>query len=141
MPRSVEYIFKRDISLLDKVFASVGNFILENKIEKNMAFAIEVAVEEIFTNLVKYNASARSDITINLRKENNTLFISFIDDQAVPFDITTSSKPDTECRVQERRIGGLGLHLVRQVMDNVSYQYKDGKSIITLSKLIGKPNV
>ena len=59
-----------------------------------------------------------------------------ISDSGTPFDPTTKEDVDTSLSAEERPIGGLGIFLVKQIMDNVQYEWKDGKNILTLCKTI-----
>ena len=61
--------------------------------------------------------------------------ITFVD-QGIPFDPLSRKDPDTSLGLEEREIGGLGIFLVRKTMDDVSYQYRDGKNILCLKKSI-----
>jgi sigma-B regulation protein RsbU (phosphoserine phosphatase) len=56
----------------------------------------------------------------------------------MPFDPTQKEEVDTTLPAEQRKIGGLGIHLVRRIMDSVSYEYKDHKNILTLRKKISK---
>ena len=57
-----------------------------------------------------------------------------ISDNGVAFDPTAKAEVDTTLSAEERQIGGLGIHLVRHIMDNVEYERKDGRNILRLSK-------
>ena len=57
-------------------------------------------------------------------------------DSGIPFDPTKKEEVDITMSAEERPIGGLGIHLVREIMDTVNYEYKDNKNILTLSKKI-----
>jgi sigma-B regulation protein RsbU (phosphoserine phosphatase) len=59
-----------------------------------------------------------------------------ISDRGVPFDPTAKAEADTTLSVEERPIGGLGIHLVRQIMDSVNYEYVGGMNILTLRKYL-----
>ena len=59
-----------------------------------------------------------------------------ISDSGKPFDPTTKGDVDTTLPAEERSIGGLGIHLVKQLMDNIQYEYKDGHNVLTLKKKI-----
>ena len=75
------------------------------------------------------------DITVRIMSDGQTLHCQIID-SGVPFDPTAKKKVDTTLSVEERQIGGLGIHLVRELMDSINYERKDGKNILTLTKNI-----
>ena len=57
-----------------------------------------------------------------------------ISDSGIPFDPTAQTEPDLTLSAEERPIGGLGIHLVRQIMDSIRYERKDNRNILTLTK-------
>jgi anti-sigma regulatory factor (Ser/Thr protein kinase) len=59
-------------------------------------------------------------------------------DSGMPFDPTLKEEVDTTLSAEERPIGGLGIHLVRKLMDDISYQYVDNKNVLTLKKKLNK---
>ena len=97
---------------------------------------IDIAVEEIFTNIANYayapdkgNAKVRVDVT----EDPVTVTITFID-HGKPYDPLAKEDPDVTLSAEEREIGGLGIFMTKQVMDDVTYEYKDGSNILTLKK-------
>ena len=126
--------FKRNLNSLDEIFNFISEFMTDQKIDNSLTFTITLAVEELFTNIVKYNKSSTSDIQIDLDKNNNDLRISLTDFDSEPFDITETKEVDVDQHLEERKVGGLGIHLVRQMMDDIHYEYKNRTSKITLIK-------
>ena len=97
---------------------------------------IALAVEEIFINIASYayapdkgNATVRVDVN----REPVSVEITFID-QGIPYDPLARDNPDITLDASERGIGGLGIFLTKKSMDDVTYEYKDGKNILTLKK-------
>ena len=133
--------FKRDINSLDKIFTFNDKFVKKNNIDASIAFTINLVIEELFTNMVKYNAEGPRDIIISLKKNKNRLVMSLTDFDAKPFDITKTDEVDVNERIEERKPGGLGLHLTKQMVDKIDYDYKDRKSKITLIKNLEKKDV
>lgn len=130
----MEEKFKRDIKSLDKIFDFVREFIAKYNFDDSIAFTLNLVVEELFTNLVKYNAEASHDILISLNRDENKLIITLTDFDVEPFDVTKSEKVDVNQSVKKRKVGGLGLHLVKQMVDKIDYEYKNRESKITLIK-------
>jgi len=126
--------FNRDIQALDAVFAFIGEYLKNSNINDAVSYAVNVAVEEIFTNCVKYNTKSKEDIALDINHEGNKLIITITDNDSEFFDITKTDEVDTDMPLEKRQPGGLGIHLVKQMMDEVKYQYNDGVSIITLVK-------
>ena len=100
---------------------------------------INVAIDEIFSNIANYAyVPETGSVTIKVEVDENPLCaaITFID-QGIPFDPFAEERPDTtRLPAKERPIGGLGLFMVQQTMDDVSYEYKDGQNILTIRKKI-----
>lgn len=106
-------------------------------IGSSLAMSLNLAIEEAVTNVILYAYPNGTHGTVEItatKKDGSLEFI--ISDSGVPFDPTAAPEPDINASVQERPIGGLGIHLVRTIMDNVSYEYKNGRNILTLTKNI-----
>ena len=100
---------------------------------------LDVAADEMFGNIVRYAYGTESGpVTVQVEVEENPLrvVLTFID-QGIPFNPLTREMPDTTgLKAKERPIGGLGLFMVKKTMDDLSYEYRDGKNILTIRKNI-----
>jgi anti-sigma regulatory factor (Ser/Thr protein kinase) len=130
----MEKKFKRAMESLDEVFDFINGFVAANGIDSAGAFSINLAVEEIFTNMVKYNPAGAHDIAMALAKDQNDLTVVLTDFDAEPFDVTQTAEVDVTQSLEARPLGGLGLHLVKKMVDQVDYQYANRQSTITLIK-------
>ena len=95
---------------------------------------MNLAIEELFTNIIKYSADSGSDISIHLDIAAGDLVIKITDFDVEAFDMTAADRVDIDKPLEERRVGGIGLHLVRNMVDKITYEYKDRKACITLVK-------
>jgi len=96
---------------------------------------IELSLGEIFSNIAFYSSedgTALTDVTVALSKENDTLCIEF-SDNGIPFNPLDRPKPSLEENRKNKVVGGFGIYMVTQLMDDVSYRYED-KNILTLKK-------
>lgn len=120
----------------------VQNFVneeLENQgCSMKVMMQIEIAVEEIFVNIVHYaynpqvgKATVRCEVTDNPMQ----VIIQFLD-SGIPFDPMAKEDADITLSAEERNIGGLGIYMVKQSMDEVNYEYKDGKNVLTIRKVL-----
>ena len=120
----------------------VQNFVseeLENQgCPMKVMMQIEIAVEEIYVNIVHYaynptvgEATIRCEVTDNPMQ----VIIQFLD-SGVPFDPLAKKDADITLSAEEREIGGLGIFMVKQSMDEVNYEYKDGKNVLTIKKVL-----
>ncbi len=115
---------KKEISRLKREFNKFGEFHqLPQKIFANM----HVALEEVLTNVVKYGYKDEEEhqIVVHFRLRSNMIEVEVIDD-ARPFNILDVDEPITQIPVEEKSIGGLGIHLVKNLMDEVEYHRREG---------------
>jgi len=130
----MERIFPRQIESLEKIFEFIREFIEQHHLRHSVAYTVNLAVEEIFTNLVKYDPRGSTGISINLAKNRDDLTIRLIDSDSNRFDITKWRGEDIAQTLRKKKVGGLGLHLVRNMVDDVYYDYENRTSTITMVK-------
>jgi anti-sigma regulatory factor (Ser/Thr protein kinase) len=133
--------FKRDLSSLESIFTFIKNFVNRNSIDESLSYLINLAIEELFTNMVKYNSQNPNPILIQLSKEKNTLVVSMTEFDTEPFDIKKARSYDHNQSLKDRPIGGLGIHLVKNMVDTIEYTYENRNSTITLVKRLRKAYV
>jgi anti-sigma regulatory factor (Ser/Thr protein kinase) len=133
--------FKKDIGALSVIFDFTSEFVDSNHIDESTEFAMNLAIEELFTNIVKYGSKGDEVISIHLDTRGHELVIKITDFDVEPFDITKVNKVDVTAPLDERRIGGLGLLIVHGLFDKVSYEYKNRNAYITLRKGLEDLNV
>ena len=101
-----------------------------------LLFQIQLVLEEIGTNIIKYgqDGEKETEIQITLTSDSKSLTMEIID-TGKPFDpFAESPPPDLESDIPERPIGGLGVYLVQQLVDEASYRHEDGMNKVTLVK-------
>jgi serine/threonine-protein kinase RsbW len=130
----MEREFRKTIESLGDIFEAVSDYTRKHQINEETAFQINLAIEETFVNMVKHNPGTGEDIAISLNLENNTLIIRLIDRNVDLFDVTKAGDVDTNQPIHERKPGGLGLHLIKNVMDDVHYEYTNRTCTIKLVK-------
>lgn len=126
--------FHREIGALDDVFEFTGRFAATHGLDEPAVYALRLGVEEIFTNIVKYGGSGEHDIVIELGVDDGELVIEIVDEGSELFDPTAAPAPDTGRPLEARREGGLGIHLIRSVMDYMNYEYRDGTARVVMRK-------
>lgn len=97
---------------------------------------ISVAAEEIFVNIANYAYAPENGkvaVRVEFSEDPITVIITFMDN-GKPFDPTKRADPNVSLSAEERNIGGLGIFMTKKMMDDVSYEYSEGKNILTLKK-------
>jgi serine/threonine-protein kinase RsbW len=125
--------FGRTLVSLESIFGFVAEFIKANGLEASQAFEVDLVLEELFTNQVKYNPAASHEVEVRLEREGPTVLVVLRDFDVEPFDLTQVPEVDVSRPLSERQTGGLGLHLVRQIAERVRYEHRDRCSTITVS--------
>jgi sigma-B regulation protein RsbU (phosphoserine phosphatase) len=96
---------------------------------------MNLALEEAVVNVIDYAYPEGTQGDINIEAKANDLRLKFIiTDSGTPFDPTAQKEMDTTLSAEERPIGGLGIHLVRQIMDSINYERVNDKNVLTLRK-------
>ena len=97
---------------------------------------VDIAIDELFGNIAHYAYNPETGyatVQVEVTEEPLTVVITFIDD-GVPYDPLAKDEPDTSLSAEERQIGGLGIYMVKKTMDDISYEYKDGRNILKIRK-------
>jgi len=108
-------------------------------LDSTSTLQMNLAIEEAVVNVMNYAYPMGTIGTVSIKASLSDQAITFvISDSGTPFDPTAKSEADTTLSAEERPIGGLGIHLVRQLMDSINYEYTDGYNVLTLTKKIFK---
>ena len=131
---------KKQFKAIKEELNNVLEFIHENSkeyVDERTLNKIDVVVEEIFVNIINYayEEPKQEKVFINIENENNKIVITF-EDNGIPFNPLDKEEPDITLKAEDRPIGGLGIYLVKKMMDNVEYVYKDNKNILIIEKRI-----
>lgn len=128
--------FKRDLTSLEPLFKFTGDFAKTHRLEDATVFAMNLAVEELFTNMVKYGGGDDT-VSVAIDVRDGDLVIELVHTGAAAFDASAARPLDPKRSLEEREPGGMGLHLVRSVMDKVAFEHRDGDARVTLTKHLG----
>jgi len=124
-----------DLSKIDLVNERFMLFAQANELPNKTAAAIRMAFDELLTNIISYayDDEGQHEIDIRVSLLNDAVVI-VISDSGIPFNPFQLKTPDTEASIDDRDIGGLGVHLVREMLDQVNYQRKVDQNVVTLVK-------
>ena len=121
---------------------------LEGELEKadcpmEDLFNFTLVAEEVFVNIAHYAYDGRQgDVEMSYVFDEETREVEIVfSDSGIPFDPTSRPAPDTTLAPGQRQVGGLGIHLVRKLMDEVTYEYQGGKNLLTVKKRLSPPQV
>lgn len=130
-------ILKNELEEIIRINKLIDKFGDEDNITPDTIYEINLALEEILTNILSYGFkdSLEHSISIEGRVQNNILKIK-IEDDGIAFNPLSVAEPDLKSNIEERQIGGLGIHLVKTLMQNISYRREYGKNILILEKVL-----
>ena len=133
----VSFKLKSNLSELDALCQKLEKFGQSMGLSQKCIFEANLALDELFTNIISYGFDDKNEhtIRITISLQNDELVFN-IEDDGMPFNPTEVESPDLECTIEECRIGGLGIHLAKNLMDEVCYQRCNDKNILTLRKNI-----
>lgn len=115
--------FPREIGSLGEVFDFLQDFESEHELDERTAFSINLVVEELFTNMVRHNIGGSEHISLALDHDDDNVYLELVDVDVEPFDFSTVATVPVEEGLEARRPGGLGVHLVQRLVDDVTYEY------------------
>jgi serine/threonine-protein kinase RsbW len=117
--------FPRQMASLEAIVAYVREFLAAEGLDEGSAYDLDLVLEELFTNLVKYGKGARGDVEIRLERGPEGVTAALREYDAEPFDPTQLPEVDVSRPIAERRPGGLGVHFIRQLTRSFDYDYRD----------------
>lgn len=122
-----------DPTQLDSAFEEVERHAESQQWPDGLVFQIKLVLEELAMNVINYgNPGGTEPIEIALATEGDNVIVK-IADFGQPFDpLRDAPTPDLSLSVEERPVGGLGLYLVKTMMDEIHYRWKDGRNLLTL---------
>lgn len=115
--------FARGFESLPAIFGFTEKAFERAGIDPGLRQDVDFALEELFTNMVKYSAASKADVRIELSPIEGGVEVTLTDYDVEPFDVTRAPDADVGLPIEQRRPGGLGLHLIRRLLDSIEYEY------------------
>ncbi len=126
--------FIRNYKSLEDIFEFTEQFFNSEGIGEAVRFPVHFVLEELFTNMVKYNPDNSNEILLDVNQDNERVTVSLTDYDVDSFDVTKRRDVDIESPLQQRKVGGLGLHLIQKMVDSLEYKHSGRQSNITFTK-------
>ncbi len=102
-------------------------------IDRKRLIQINLSLEEVLVNICDYSyRDNEGDIEVICGLDNDNRFVIEITDSGIPFDIHSFDEPDLNADISERKVGGLGIYLIKKMMDDIQYRFEDNKNILKL---------
>ncbi len=138
---TVQCVFARNFDSLPAMVAFTRGAFAGEGIDAALLPAVDFALEELFTNMVKYSATSDADVQVEITGIADGVEVTLIDSDVDAFDVTRAPDADIGLPIEEREAGGLGLHLIRRLLDSIEYEYKSEtrQSRITFRKTQAGP--
>lgn len=125
-----------ELEKLNEVLGFVDASLEAHDCPMKAVLTIDVAIEELFVNIAHYAyPETRGDATIEIEyEEDPRRVIIRLSDAGTPYNPLARKDPDITLSAQEREIGGLGVYMVKKTMNDVFYEYADGRNALTIVK-------
>ena len=135
--KMLAFSLKSDKSELDALRRKVEKFGNSLRLSKKCIMEINLVLDELFTNIISYGFRDNLEhlVEIQIMRENGTLTLC-VEDDGIPFNTLTTKEIELSCDIESCKIGGLGLHFVKKLMEQVCYERCEGKNKLTLKKAI-----
>lgn len=130
-----ELVLKNEISEISRLAVFVEEIGEDLQLSPSLVMNLNLVLEEAVSNIILYAYPKKmdQDISVEVQKTEDSL-IFIITDNGVPFDPTQVTEADVTLSAEERPIGGLGIFLIKKIMNEVEYQRIDGANVFTLKK-------
>ena len=135
-------VLKNDKVELERLTAAFDEFADRHQVGDQARFQLQLCLEEMVLNVINYGfddgAEHEIHVDFEFRIDSRTVTVNILDDGRRFNPLTEVPAPNVEAKLEDRTVGGLGVHFVRTFMDDADYQHEDGKNRLTLTKNVGK---
>ncbi len=133
----ISVVLKNAVDEIERLSELVSAFGNEHGLSEDFIYAVNLALDEILTNTISYGYAdkAAHEITITLRLHDDELAVEIVDD-ARAFDPLSAPKAGVDLPLEQRSVGGLGIHLARTLMDEMTYRREQDKNVLLMKKRI-----
>ena len=139
MEETKELVLEATVENLDVANAFIEEMLAPVECSLQKRFQLDLVVEEIFVNIANYaygDGAGQVVLRVSLQQDPPKMKLVFMD-EGVAYDPLAKDEPDVTLPMEERDIGGLGIFLVKKNVEDIHYERKDGKNILTIYKELG----
>ncbi len=139
-PPRLAVTIHNDLAELERLAGVVAGFVAQQKLPESLAFTLNLCLDELITNIISYGYADRDrhEIHVALRIENRVLITEIQDDARAYDPFTEAPEPDLGAEITDRSVGGLGVFLVKEYMDQTYYRRHNAHNLVTLVKQLDK---
>ncbi|MCK4338693.1 MAG: ATP-binding protein [Candidatus Cloacimonetes bacterium] len=140
MSKKISVTLKNDLSEIERLSKLIEDFGEINNLSPKIIFDVNLTLDELITNIISYGYEDEDEhkIIVTIWLNGNQLKLKIVDD-GLPFNPLTIQEPDHLTQtLDDRPMGGLGIYLVRKLMDHLEYKREQNKNMLLLTKLIDK---
>jgi len=130
-----ELKIQNDLAEIERLANRIRSFGREHELPDVFVWEIRLVLEEIVTNIISYGYEDQKSHTIevSIANENEDIVLAVRDD-ACPFNLLEHPEPDMDIPIEEREIGGMGIHLVREIMDEIEYSREADQNMVVMRR-------
>jgi anti-sigma regulatory factor (Ser/Thr protein kinase) len=127
-----------DINELNRLEPFLEKFFDQNSLDQALLSSVDLALEEALANVIMYAypEGEKGEVTLSTHVEDYAIYMK-ISDMGIPFNPLEQKEEDLNVSLEKRKIGGLGIHLIKEIMDEIAYAYEDGRNVLKMRKTIG----
>lgn len=135
MESRLSLVLSNHLSELERLAEAVSAWCRENAIPTAAEFHVNLALDEIVSNIIRYGwrDGGEHQLLVRISRLKDELRVE-VEDDAMPFNPLEVPVVDVSRPLEDRPVGGLGIHLVRQIMDGLEYRQLDGKNLLVMRK-------
>ncbi len=130
-------IIQNQLSELETIATTLETIGENWDLPMSITLNLNLVLEELITNIIFYGYTDKNEhfIEINIDFDDSRIFLK-VEDDGIAFNPLLKEEADISLAVEDREIGGLGIHFVRKLMDTISYERKNEKNILTMMKTV-----
>ena len=138
---TLRLVLKNDSFELERLAEAFDDFADRHQVSDRARFQLQLCLEEMVLNVINYgfddDAEHEIHVDFEFQIDSRTITVNILDDGRRFNPLTEVPEPDIDAKLEDRTVGGLGVHFVRTFMDDADYRHEDGKNRLTLTKNVG----